>query len=64
MTRAKAPRLEEQPARAWVEVGHHTLPDSRSNVAHAAWVQLSHRSWMRLSTLRHSRGTCRYRRSG
>ena len=40
------------------EGDHQTRPDSRSSVAHAARVQLSHRSWIRLNTLRHSRGTC------
>ena len=40
-------------------VRHQTRPDSRSSVAHAARVQLSHLSWIRLSTLRHSRGTCK-----
>ena len=43
------------------EGDHQTRPDSRSSVAHAARVQLSHRSWIRLNTLRHSRGTCQSR---
>ena len=35
--------------------GYQTRPDSRSSVAHAARVQLSQRSWIRLSTRLHSR---------
>ena len=51
------------PGRAGVSVararatrdGYQTRPDSRSSVAHAARVQLSQRSWIRLSTRLHSR---------